>query len=41
MYDQLDDDTDETNPVDCSAEVWAEIYADPDYDMDHDHSMDY
>lgn len=34
-------DRDDNNPVDVSSEKLAEIYADPDYDMDHDHSMDY
>jgi len=34
------DDTNQNDPVDCSAEQWAEIYADPDFDLDHDHSMD-
>lgn len=26
-------DRDDTNPVDCSAERWAEIVADPEYDL--------
>lgn len=34
-------DLDQTNPVDCSADIWAEIYSNPEYDLDHDHSMDY
>ncbi len=32
-------DRDDLNPVDVSAEVWTEIYSDPDYDIDHDCSM--
>ena len=34
-------DRNDDDPVDASSEKWAEIYADPDYDLDHDHSMDY
>lgn len=34
-------DFDQNNPTDVSAETWAEIYSDPDYDLDNDHSMDY
>lgn len=34
-------DRDDENPVDVSAEKWTEIYNNPDYDADHDHSMDY
>lgn len=34
-------DFDQNNPVDCSVEFWMEIYSNPDYDMDHDHSMDH
>ncbi len=34
-------DLDQSNPVDVSADTWARIYSDPDYDLDHDHSMDY
>lgn len=41
--DPLDDlDIDQNNPVDMSADDWLEFYAThPDYDIDHDHSMDY
>lgn len=34
-------DRNDNDPVDASVEVWSEIYADPDFDLDHDHSMDY
>jgi hypothetical protein len=34
-------DRDDNNPVDASAEKWAEVYSkNPDY-IDNDHSMDY
>lgn len=33
-------DRDDSNPVDADAETWARIYSHPDYDADHDHSMD-
>lgn len=32
-------DRDDKNPVDANAETWARIYANPDYDGDHDYSM--
>lgn len=35
------DDLDQNNPTDCSMETWQEIYSNPDWDMDNDHSMDY
>ena len=34
-------DRDDNNPVDISTEKLEEIYSDPDYDIDHDHRMDY
>ena len=35
-------DLDQNNPVDMSAEAWSNCYAhNPDYDMEHDHSMDF
>jgi hypothetical protein len=34
-------DLDQRNPVDVDADTWSEIYADSDYDIDHDHGMDY
>lgn len=35
-------DLDQNNPVEMDQDDWAEFYAkNPDYDMDHDHSMDY
>lgn len=34
-------DFDQNNPVDCTMEQWQDIYSNPDYDMDNDHSMDY
>jgi len=33
-------DRDDNNPVDCSSDTWLELYARPDYDADHDHSID-
>ena len=33
-------DRDPNNPVDCSKEFWQEMYSDPDYNLDDDHSMD-
>lgn len=33
-------DLDQNNPVDVSSETWSRIYSNPDYDLDHDHSMD-
>jgi len=39
-------DFDETNPVDCDADTWSEIYGKMESDefefmLDHDHSMDH
>ena len=34
-------DLDQNNPVDLTKEEWQDIYSDPDYDLDNDHSMDY
>lgn len=34
-------DRDDTNPVDADAKTLDRIYSNPDYDIDHDHSMDY
>lgn len=34
-------DLDQDNPVDVSAEVWSDIYADNPELLDDDHSMDY
>lgn len=36
-------DTDQTNPVDASAETWLDVYAntdDPEDFLDRDHAMD-
>lgn len=41
QHDPCQCDLDQNNPIDVSADEWAEIYADPDYDLDHDHSMNY
>ncbi len=34
-------DLDQNNPVDCSREVWQNIYSNPDYDSDNDFSMNH
>jgi hypothetical protein len=33
-------DRDDNNPVDLSEDALDRLYSNPDYDMDHDHSMD-
>jgi hypothetical protein len=41
QHDPCQCDLDQNSPVDVDADTWSRIYADPNYDMNHDHGMDY